>query len=101
MHQKTTVDILQKKYKIAPLKVMSINILYQFKRIESIRGRNLLDHIIIIRENCSYRRIWWKSRDKKIAEKIFPVKNDVMFVESNDLVLIVVPEDEIQNKNGI
>jgi non-ribosomal peptide synthetase component F len=61
-------------------------------------GRNLLDHIIII-ENYPVIDESDESQEAKNRREDFPVKNVQMFVESNyDLVLIVVPEDEIQIK---
>ena len=61
-------------------------------------GRNLLDHIIIV-ENYPVTDEADETQAAGNRREDFPVKNVQMFVESNyDLVLIVVPEDEIQIK---
>ena len=61
-------------------------------------GRNLLDHIIIV-ENYPVIDESDETQSAKNRREDFPVKNVQMYVESNyDLVLVVVPNDEIQIK---
>ncbi|NHN25922.1 amino acid adenylation domain-containing protein [Flavobacterium jejuense] len=64
----------------------------------STLGRNLLDHIIVV-ENYPVIDESDETQSAKNRREDFPVKNVQMYVESNyDLVLVVIPENEIQIK---